>query len=403
MMLVKYSFLTEYILSFTGAGGGGEGSTHNGHLTSPVTQDVPSANHGALSEGGEPHNGDRSPNDNKSPQFSPTSKRANRHRDSIASAPGLSSGISLVGILKNGSGERTSTQGEGNRVNFVTSHSTDCIQLPLTTTTMQPLGVHRTNKNKSPLAMSPLSPVEPQWPLVPNNERRYSGGGRKNRTSPTKSPPLLPRKHELSDTGSSNHSNLAQSDSFIHGNGSEDDKSLLEVSGTKVLSDDSGHDSPKGWQSRGMSSSTSGSGSGSLPPATPTPVPPTSLSPFRMDSTGDMQAAIQLQEFTESMSNPTSPCNQDRSLATTLTTSPTNQDCSLPNNLTSTNQSANSRTMGEGPLLASPSSPSNPLLTNTNMVSSMTTSGDVLSNGDTDSLSETDSQASHTPFLSTDL
>ena len=294
-----------------------------------------------------------SPESERNIQFSPNLQRANQHRDSIASAPGLSSGISLVGILKNGnhSGDRTSPSGGENRVNFVTSRSVDCVQLPLTTTSIQPAGEHSRVRLRSPLATSPTNNVE--WP----SGRNYPGSSVRTITTPPSERKLESGSHDSSGYLGSN----AQSDVMLQGEEDRDSESLLagheSRSGQqKVSSDDSGTDSPKGWQSRGMSSSTSGSGSRSLPPATPTPLPPTAASPFRLtDSTGDMHAELQLQEFKDS----TSP---DRS----------------------------------------PSSP----LQGEKGVTPIATDGshdDAHSSGDSDSLSETDSQASHTPFLSTEL
>ena len=292
-----------------------------------------------------------SPEAERNIQFSPNLQRTNQHRDSIASAPGLSSGISLVGILKNGnhSGDRTSPSGGENRVNFVTSRSVDCVPLPLTTTSIQPAGEHSRVRLRSPLATSPTNNVE--WP----SGRNYPGSARTITTTPSE------RKLECGSHDSSGYlGSNAQSDVILQGEEDRDSESLLagqeSISGQqKVSSDDSGTDSPKGWQSRGMSSSTSGSGSGSLPPATPTPLPPTAASPFRLtDSTGDMHAELQLQEF---------------------------KDSTNPDKL-----------------------PSSPLLGEKGVTSIMGGShDDAHSSGDSDSLSETDSQASHTPFLSTEL
>lgn len=305
--------------------------------------------------------------DSKGLDLSPTLQRANQHRDSIASAPGLSSGISIVGILKNGSSQSdknlvpSGASGE-NSVKFVTSRSVDCVQLPLTTTSIQPAGDHSNVRLRSPLA--------------PRTNTGRKPGKNGSRISPIGDKLESANSDARSNTGSQFSSSLsAHSDDGRGGDGrkclSGNDAiltaghdSLLSGQQKPVWSDDSGTDSPKGWTSRGMSSSTSGSGSGgSLPPATPSPLPPAAVATnaFHLsDSAGDMQAANQLQEF------------QDSAVSTT-------PDRSIP------------------PSNHSPHS----LLPDTSVAPS--TCEDTQSLGDSDSMSESDSQASHTPFLSTEL
>ena len=160
-----------------------------------------------------------SPESERNIQFSPNLQRANQHRDSIASAPGLSSGISLVGILKNGnhSGDRTSPSGGENRVNFVTSRSVDCVQLPLTTTSIQPAGEHSRVRLRSPLATSPTNNVE--WP----SGRNYPGSSVRTITTPPSERKLESGSHDSSGYLGSN----AQSDIMLQGEEDRDSESLL--------------------------------------------------------------------------------------------------------------------------------------------------------------------------------